>query len=261
MELGLEGKIALITGASRGIGKAIAESLAREGCHLVLVSRNEAELAAARGSISAIAPNASIRICPADLREPKAIASIVQDFGDVDILVNNAGAIPHGGLLDVTDDAWLDGWQLKVFGHIRMTRGLYAVMKARGSGVIVNVIGYAGERLLASYIAGSSGNAALIAFTKAVGAVSPADGIRVVGVNPGPILTERLQNRLKKRAEDELGAQHRWRELMRDFPFGRAGGPAEIADTVAFLASARAGYITGTVINVDGGMSNRPIST
>ena len=261
MELGLSGKTALITGASRGIGRAIADALAREGCHLILVSRSEADLAAARDEIIAAAPDINVRICAADLRELKAIASIVREFREVDILVNNAGAIPHGGLLDVEDNAWLDGWQLKVFGHIRMTRGLYASMKSRGGGVIINVIGYAGERLLATYIAGSSGNAALIAFTKAVGAVSPADGIRVVGVNPGPILTERLQKRLEKRAGEELGAASRWPELTRDFPFGRAGMPAEVADTVAFLASARAGYITGTVINVDGGMANRPIST
>ena len=261
MNLELAGKRALVTGASRGIGRAIASALAAEGCKLVLVARDAAALAEARDELLTHHPDADIVVSAADLRDRKAIDALIDAFADVQIVVNNAGAIPHGNLLEVDDDAWADGWELKVFGHIRMTRGFYRHMRKRRHGVVVNVIGIAGERVMASYVAGSAGNAALIAFTKAVGSASPADGIRVVGVNPGPILTERLQSRLHARATAELGDVARWPELMHSMPFGRAGDPREIADVVAFLASPRAGYISGAIVNVDGGISNRPTPT
>jgi len=258
MQLNLEGKTALVTGASRGIGRAIANVLAGEGCHLVLMARSLSDLEITRQQVATANSAVTVRLHPIDLRDGGAIDDAVAQYSDVDILVNNAGAIPHGGLLDVSDDAWLDGWQLKVFGHIRMTRGFYVSMKARRCGVIVNVIGNAGERTVAGYVAGSSGNAALIAFTKAVGSASPADGIRVVGVNPGPTLTERLQKRLELRAAAELGDASQWLSLTSAMPFGRAADPREIADVVAFLASPRAGYVSGTVVTVDGGVANRP---
>jgi len=251
----------LVTGASRGIGKAIALVLASEGCRMVLVARSQPDLEALRSEILRTYPRATVHLESLDLRGRNAIDDLVIRHPEVEILINNAGAIPHGGLLDLSDDAWLDGWTLKVFGQIRMTRSYYGLMKQRGRGVIVNVIGYSGERMLASYVAGSSGNAALIAFTKAVGSVSAADGIRVVGVNPGPILTERLRMRLERRAAAELGNADDWPKLMLAMPFGRAGEPIEVADVVAFLSSPRAAYISGTIVTVDGGMTNRPIPT
>jgi NAD(P)-dependent dehydrogenase (short-subunit alcohol dehydrogenase family) len=261
MDLAIAGQRALVTGASRGIGRAIASTLAAEGCRLVLVARDASALDTVRDDLVRRHPGADVVTRAADLSRPEAIAGFAAAVPDVQILVNNAGAIPHGGLLDVADDAWMGGWQLKVHGHIRMTRVFYAHMRERRAGVVVNVIGVAGERVMSSYVAGSSGNAALIAFTKAVGSASPADGIRVVGVNPGPILTERLQARLLGRARAELGDEGRWRELMAPMPFGRAGQPEEIASVVAFLASPRAGYMSGTIVNVDGGISNRPTPT
>jgi NAD(P)-dependent dehydrogenase (short-subunit alcohol dehydrogenase family) len=200
-----------------------------------------------------------VEIHAADLRDAGAIDHLTKTISELDILVNNAGAIPHGSLLELDDAELTNGWQVKVYGHIRMTRGFYRIMKERGGGVIINIIGYAAERMMPTYIAGTCGNAALVAFTKTVGSTSPQDNIRVVGINPGHILTERLRKRLEQRAAAELGDQERWKELTRDYPFGRAGSPAEIADAVAFLASSRAGYISGTIVTVDGGMTQRPM--
>ena len=133
-----------------------------------------------------------------------------------------------------------------------MTRAFYAAMKARGGGVIINILGVAGERLEPNYIAGSVGNAGLMAFTKAMGAASPADNIRVVGINPGPIATERLE-----RAQDRLGDASKWRDMYKPLPFGRAGKPEEIAHMVAFLASDLSAYTTGTVITIDAGAASK----
>jgi NAD(P)-dependent dehydrogenase (short-subunit alcohol dehydrogenase family) len=121
-------------------------------------------------------------------------------------------------------------------------------------------LGVAGERLEATYIAGSTGNAGLIAFTKTLGAVSAADNIRVVGVNPGPIETERLEGLMRKRAQDQFGDAEKWRDFYKPLPFGRPGTPAEIAHTVAFLASDLASYISGTVVTIDGGLASRGLN-
>lgn len=261
MDLYLEGKTALVTGGSRGIGYAICESLLNEGCNLVVVSRDQDRLTTATNALRQKFPDSEIRIKSGDLKKQELITQLAVEFPETGILVNNAGAIPHGSLVEVDDESWRDGWELKVFSQIRMTRAFYAPMKHRGGGVVINVIGVAGERLMSNYICGSSGNAALIAFTKAVGSTSPADGIRVVGVNPGPILTDRLRLRLKQRAQEELGDPERWEELVKSYPFGRPGDPVEVANTVTFLASPRAGYISGSIVNVEGGMANWPVDT
>ena len=140
-----------------------------------------------------------------------------------------------------------------MFGYINMTRAFYAAMKARGGGVIINILGVAGERLESNYIAGSVGNAGLMAFTKAMGAASPADNIRVVGINPGPIATERLEMIMQKRAQYQLGDASKWRDMYKPLPFGRAGKPEEIANMVAFLASPAGDWITGAIFVIDGG--------
>ena len=134
---------------------------------------------------------------------------------------------------------------------------MYKVMKERGSGVIVNIIGLAGERFDANYIAGSTGNAGLMAFTRALGGTSLDDGIRVVGVNPGLIATDRMKTLLQTRAENELGDKGRWQELLKGLPLDRAGEPQEIADLVAFLESPKASYISGVIYSVDGGVAAR----
>lgn len=262
MNLELKGKRALVTGASRGIGQAIAQALLREGCEdLAIVSSNRESIEQARDHMRSIWPAARISAHAADLKQPEAVAGTIAAFPDIDILVNNAGAISHGGLTELTDAAWLEGWELKVYGSIRLTRGYYPAMAARRSGVVLNIIGYAGDRLNADYIAGSTGNAALIAFTRALGSTSPQDNVRVLGINPGHILTDRLKKRFYATALKQFGDKSRWPDLTRNYPFGRAGSPDEIADAAVFLASARAGYISGTVVTVDGGMTHRPLPT
>ena len=163
------------------------------------------------------------------------------------------GAAPPGGLGSVDNETWRTAWDLKVFGFISLCRAVYPQMAARKSGVIVNVIGAAGEKFPANYIAGAAGNAALMAFTRALGSASPADGVRVVGINPGATATQRMEMLLRRRAQDELGDAGRWLELCKSMAFGRPGTPEEIANAVAFLASPRSGYTTGTILTIAGG--------
>jgi 3-oxoacyl-[acyl-carrier protein] reductase len=256
MDLNLRGRTALITGASKGIGFATATTLADEGCNLILVSRTAADLATARQKIAARS-SVSVVTYALDISQSASIKQLAAEHSDIDILVNNAGAIPAGRLNEIDEERWRAAWDLKVFGYINMTRSFYAVMKKRGGGVIINILGVAGERLESNYIAGSTGNAGLMAFTKAMGAASPADNIRIVGINPGPIATERLETIMQKRAQDMFGDAGRWRELYKPLPFGRAGKPEEIASMVAFLASDLSAYTTGTVITIDAGAASK----
>ncbi len=179
--------------------------------------------------------------------------ALVKACGPLDILVNNAGAIPQGSITGLDDATWRTAWDLKVFGFINVTREVYRDMCASKRGVIVNVVGTAGERPSAIYIAGSMANAGLMAMSRALGAESVDYGVRVVAVNPGAIETDRQVVRWKARAKTELGDENRWRELVTGFPRGRLGTVDEVASTVVFLCSDRAGYISGTVVTVDGG--------
>jgi hypothetical protein len=256
MDLGLRGRKALVTGASKGIGRACAEALAEEGCDVALVARTAADLDAARAAIAA-KHNVGVRVFPLDLSDGRNVDRLAADCADTEILVNNAGAIP-GGDIDTVDEArWREAWDLKVFGYINMTRRFYALMRERQRGIIVNILGAAGENPDFDYIAGSSGNASLMAFTRAMGGASPRDGIRVVGINPGPVLTDRLVTLTRHRAQLRLGDAERWPELMKGHAFGRAAKPEEIAWMAAFLASDKSAYTTGSIVTIDGGGSSR----
>jgi NAD(P)-dependent dehydrogenase (short-subunit alcohol dehydrogenase family) len=259
MNLQLKGKRALVTGASKGIGFAVAQSLAAEGCHLDIAGRGVAALEQARDALCQAAPGIDVRIHGVDLSRVEDQERLAQACAGVDILVNNAGANPAGDLDDTTDAIWRNAWDLKVLGYINLTRSLLRAMKERRAGVIVNVVGYAGERLTARYIIGSTGNAALMAFSRSVGSQAPDFGVRVVAVNPGYTATDRAESMLRKIAEGKLGSAERWREVERelDLPFGRMGTPGEVADVVTFLASPRASYVSGTVVTVDGGATHR----
>ncbi len=256
MDLGLAGRSVLITGASQGIGAGVAEVFAEEGCHLHLTARNAANLEAIKASITERF-RVSVVVHPLDLTAPGAPDRLATAIGDVDILINNAGAIPGGNLASFSEKSWREGWELKVFGYINLTRLVYERMKARGKGVIINDIGNAGERYDADYIAGTTGNASLMAFTRALGGRSLDDGIRVVGINPGPVDTDRIYNLLKRRALDWYGDEGRWRELLQRYPLGRPAKVREIADLIAFLASDRSGYTSGSIFTVDGGIASR----
>jgi 3-oxoacyl-[acyl-carrier protein] reductase len=256
MDLNLRGRTALITGASKGIGIASAECLAAEGVNVILVSRTQADLEAARARIAG-RHNVNVQIHAYDLSDSRNVDLLAEAHPDIDILVNNAGAIPGGDLQAITEDRWRAAWDLKVFGYINMCRRLYAEMKSRGRGVIINILGMAGEKMDRTYIAGSTGNAGLMAFTRAIGGSAGDDGLRVVGINPGAIATDRLVTLMKTRAKTQLGDENRWEELMRPLPMGRAGKPEEIGAMVAMLASDLSAYTTGTIITIDGGAANR----
>ncbi|MBV9152974.1 MAG: SDR family oxidoreductase [Alphaproteobacteria bacterium] len=256
MDLGLRGRKALVTGASKGIGRAVAEILAEEGCDVVLVSRTAADLDKVRAKIAG-EHNVAVRYYALDLSDSKSVDKLAAECADTDLLVNNAGAIPGGTIADIDEKRWREAWDLKVFGYINMTRRFYALMAARRKGVIINIIGAAGENPDFSYVAGSSGNASLMAFTKAMGGTAPRDGLRVMAINPGPVMTERLITLIKTRAQSDLGDPERWQELMKGYAFGRAAKPEEIAWMAAFLASERSGYTTGTIVTIDGGGGSR----
>lgn len=254
MDLHLRGKRVLITGASKGIGAAAAEAFAEEGCDLRLAARNVEQMQALADRLRS-GHQIDVAVHGVDLRKPDDLASLAAAASDIDILVNNAGDIPGGSLDKIDEPTWRHAWDLKVFGFINLTRLVYAQMKARGHGVIVNDIGAAGEKFDANYICGSAGNAALMAFTRALGGKSLKDNIRVVGINPGPVETERHVTLMKTRAKTQLGDENRFRELQQGLPLGRAAKPREIADMMTFLASDRAGYTTGVIYTVDGGYS------
>lgn len=251
MDLHLAGKRALVTGGSKGIGRASAEALAEEGCDVVLVARDPAALEEAAAAVRS-RRQVRVETIAADLSRQAEVERVAADAGAVDILVNNAGAIPPGGLLAVDDATLRAAWDLKVFGFISLCRALYPVLKAR-QGVVVNVIGAAGETFDPGYIAGVAGNAALMAFTRALGRGAHADGVRAVAINPGPVATARLERLLRHRAAAELGDADRWLELCKGMPYGRPAQPAEIAAAVAFLASSRSAYTNGTVLTINGG--------
>jgi 3-oxoacyl-[acyl-carrier protein] reductase len=256
MDLQLNGRTALVTGGSRGIGFGIAKLLAAEGCNLHIASRNAADVEAARAKIIAEHP-VKVTCHALDLSVPDSAIKLARDCGEIDILINNAGAIPLGSIIDFDDKSWRAGWELKLFGYINLTREVYRGMRERRQGVIINVIGGSGERPSDGYIAGSMGNAALITMSRAVGAESPKFGVRIIGVNPSATATDRGIERWRNLAQKNLGDPERWSELTTNFPFGRPASVEEVSNVVVFLASDRASYVSGSVVTVDGGSAWR----
>src|SRR5579871_4592206 len=206
MDLGLDGSSALVTGGSRGIGKAIALRLAAEGCRLHLTARSETDLKAAQAELRRVA-NVEVVTHALDLMSEGAPARLAELCGDVDILINNAGATPTGPIEQTTEAQWREGLELKVLATVLLTKEMYRRMCARKRGVIVNVIGNCGERPDPEIIIGTITNSGLMAFTRALGAVSPSHGVRVLGVNPGPTMTERLELLMRKKALDRTGSE------------------------------------------------------
>jgi len=256
MDLNLAGRTALITGGSRGIGFAVAKRLASEGVALHLAARSAEQLAKSADELRKSAP-VEVTTYALDLSDSTARQKLIERCTDIDILVNNAGNIPSGTIEEMDDKAWRSAWELKLFGFIDLTRAYFARMKEKRSGVIINIIGAAGERPDYNYIAGSTANAALMAMTRALGGVSPDFNLRVLGINPGAVATERTIEQSKRNAVRRHGDASRWQERYAKLPFGHPQSPDQIAALVTFLASDLAGYVTGTIVTADGGVVAR----
>ncbi|MFC3174074.1 short-chain dehydrogenase/reductase [Novosphingobium bradum] len=258
----LKGKRALITGASRGIGAAIARRLAREGCDIVGVARSEPHLLALQREITE-ETGRKVDIALIDMGAEGSARSLAERFGDIDILVNNAGDDPHGSLADIDERAWRQAWNVKAFAYVDMCREYYRLMQARGGGVIVNVLGIAHHRKDPDYILGATSVASLSAFTQALGSNSLRHNIRVLAVNPGLTATARVfkakDAEAAAMADDSAQSRARFTEFADEVAqrMGRtrAADPAEIAAFVAFAVSAQGSYLTGAGFSVDGGAS------
>lgn len=237
-----DNKTAIVTGSSRGIGRAIAERLGVEGARIVLTGRDEAALADARKKI---AGSVSIAL---DLREPSAASALVsfaaKQFGSLDILVNNAGATKRGEFLDLTDDDFQDGFALKYFGAVRLTRAVWPHLKA-AKGTLIFISGIGGRTPGAQFTIGGSVNAALLSFTKAIAELGARDNVQVNAINPGSIRTARLAARMKSPADEEA--------FVRSANITRIGEPDDIAALVAFIASAEGRLLHGSLIDMDAG--------
>ena len=244
----------LITGGSRGIGAASVHAFASEGVRRIhVVARDEQELTRLAQEVE----GAQIVGHVLDLSRSTDRRQLAGTLDEVDILVNNAGAIPQGALDGADLEVWRQAWELKVWGYLELTQLALATMRDRGSGVVVNILGVSGERPDAGYVAGSVANSALMTFTRTVGAYSLDRGVRVVGINPGPVKTSRLTEALRTRAASEFGDPEKWHDYVSSYPAHRIATAQEVADTVVFLASARSSYTSGTVVTVDGGMAWR----
>lgn len=235
MELDLEGRRALITGGSRGIGLACAHGLAAEGVDLAIAARTVEPLKDATRELRA-EYDVDVTSHSCDLGRPDHQEALADVVGPVDILVNATGAIAPGDLGEIDDEAWRRAWDLKVYGTINLCRLILPRMLERRSGVIVNLIGAEAVHPRPDRLAGSAGAAALVATTRALGADAATRGVRVVGVNPA-IPPRPTAAGAEDRLSDEAADQ--------------------VADVVVFLASDRASMVSGTVITVDGGASGR----
>ena len=259
MDLGLKGKIALVTGGSKGIGRAVAQTLAAEGARVVICSRDASALKQAATDIER-ETGGRVETVPGDLSQASEVSRVAADaltrLGRLDILVNNAGAIKGGDFLATPDEEWLNGWSLKLLGYIRMAREVLPHMQRQGGGRIINVVGAAARNPATTYMMGGTANAALINFTKALADLGARSKVLVTGVSPGPVKTERwdsLMAQQAKAAGQEISVYVE--ERSREFPLGRIARPEEVADVVCFLASERASYLTGITITVDGGIT------
>ena len=254
MDLKLSGKVAIVTGASRGIGRSIAQTLAAEGMNLTLAARSKDQLDQLAASL-----NTDCLVQAVDLRTPGAAAAVtaatMKTFGAIDVLVNNAGATKRGDFFELTDADWEDGFALKFFGAMRLCRAAWPHLMA-SRGTIVNIIGIGGRTGSAEFAIGGSVNAAFRLFTKALADRGVKDGVRVNAINPGFIKTERLETRLKTFADEQkIPLSQAETQLAKATGVARFGEPSEVANAVAFLASPASAYCHGSLLDIDGGQT------
>jgi 3-oxoacyl-[acyl-carrier protein] reductase len=255
MELGLAGKVALITGSSRGIGRGTAELLAAEGCAIMLTGRDEAALAETQRAIAG--KGGKVKSHLAELREPAAPAALVdavkRDFGRLDIVVHNAGATKRGDFLALTDEDWADGFALKFFAHTRLARAAWPLLKATG-GAVLAIGGNGAAKPTADFTIGSSVNAAVAAFHKALSDIGKRDGIQVNTIHPGHVDTDRMrrqmEGRIAKSGRDMAAEIEAYR---RELNVPRIGVPDDVASMAAFILSPRGRWLHGATIDMDGG--------
>ena len=255
MELRLNGKTAIVTGASRGIGRAIAKRLAREGAQVILCARDRnlmelgvQEIVQAGGRAAAFG---------VDLRKMDAAQRTVdfalETFGQIDIVVNNAGATKRGDFLELTDEDWADGFALKFFGAMRLTRAAWPQLKAR-AGSVLNISGIGGRMPGALFTIGGSVNAALLSFTKAMADIGIRDGVQVNAINPGRIKTERFRYLMAEEAARHGGnMEAASRELVRKMNIVRLGEPEDVANLAAYMVSPQSRFLQGAMVDLDGG--------
>ena len=258
MDLLIKGRRALVTGASLGIGRAVADELAHEGCDVAMVARSEDTLRQAADDIARASGRRVVAV-PADASVPEAVVSAVEQAtqalgGPIDILVNNAGSTPEDGIDRLDFVKWQYSVALKQFGYARFAQLVLPAMRAQKWGRIVNVIGRSGHQPRPVYLAGGSVNAGLLSFTKGLAEDCARDNVLVTGVNPGPIDTPRWQS-LREAAVRTRGvtAEQYDGRAIAGVPLGRIGTSEEVAAVVLFLCSERASFVTGEIINIDGG--------
>lgn len=260
MDLSLDGKVALITGGSEGIGKAAAYRMAEEGANVVVCARRTKQLDKAAADILQSCGKEIKTIC-ADVSIPKQLErmfqTVIESYGRIDILVNNAGTSAAGYFGDISDEQWQADLDLKLYGAIRCSRLAIPYMKVQGGGRIINVTNLGGKAPGPRSVPTSVSRAAGIALTKAMSKDYAADNILVNTVCIGLIKSGQNERRWEqaRKKQPELTLNEWYRELSKDIPLGRIGESEEAGDVITFLASKQASYITGVAINIDGGTS------